>query len=85
MSRLHVVLMVSLLKSCLDHGVLGNYSGPEVPFEEMTGSRRLTLGLPLHAALLIAAMAVKYTVQYFLASSTSESRITPPNSTLTAG
>ena len=37
------------------------------------------------AVLLIAATAVEYTVQYFLASSTSELRITPPNSTRTAG
>lgn len=35
--------------------------------------------------LLIAATAAEYTVQYFLASPTSESRMTPPNSTRTAG
>lgn len=36
----------------------------------------------LRAAHLIAATAAKYTAQYFPASSPSESRITPPGSTL---
>ena len=39
------------------------------------------LGL-LRAAHLIAATAAKYTAQYFLASSTSESRITPARAPL---
>jgi len=41
--------------------------------------------LVLRAALLIASTAAEYTLQYFLASSTSELWITPPNSTRTAG
>jgi|GEM_PF-6437743 len=68
-----------------NHGQTGSYCKPEVPFGEMAGSRRFNSGLPLHAALLIAATAAEYTVQYFLASSTSEPWTTPPNSTLTAG
>jgi hypothetical protein len=41
--------------------------------------------LALVTSRLMAATAFEYTVQYFLASSTSALRITPPSSTRTAG
>src|SRR6266403_3634323 len=47
----------------------------------LRGSFRLVLA----TSRLMAATAVKYTAQYFLASSTSELWITPPTSTRTAG